>query len=84
MASSLRCKISGCDLDECGVCRRCGAESAAKHSWRAADRERPCFDRKVCERCGKEREIPDHDWESTVGLTPDVPALRCTRCGLSI
>ena len=78
MPSSMRCRITGCDLDECGVCRRCGNDSEAKHRWQEADRTRPCFPRKVCEVCGQEKEQPDHDWESVDGN------LKCLRCGLVI
>jgi hypothetical protein len=84
MASSLRCKITGCDLDPCGVCRRCGSEAEAKHQWEEAERERPCFPRKVCSVCGAERESPDHDWEMTTGVSQDIPVLKCRRCGMSI
>lgn len=82
MASSLRCKVSGCDLDECGICRRCGSESKANHAWTDADRTRPCFVRKACERCDAEKESPDHDWEMTKGEVQDT--LTCTRCGMAI
>lgn len=78
MASSLRCRITGCDLNECGVCRRCGKVENAQHEWKEAPRERPCFPREVCERCNEEREQPDHDWE------PSPQGLKCSRCGLSI
>lgn len=78
MASSMRCKITGCDLDECGKCRRCGDESKANHDFKSAERDRPCFTHEICERCQTEREQPDHDW----GTTPH--GLKCTRCNLSI
>jgi hypothetical protein len=84
MSSSLRCRITGCDLDECGVCRRCGAEAGAQHRWNEAERTRPCFHREVCERCGAEKERPDHDWATVTGAMADVTGLRCSRCGLSI
>jgi hypothetical protein len=77
-AASLRCRISGHDLDDCGVCRRCGVEQSPTHQWKEGERERPCFPREICERCGATREQPDHDWETTAA------GLRCTRCGLSI
>ena len=83
MSSSIRCKVTGCDLDECGVCRRCGDERESEHSWKEADRERPCYLRKVCERCGRERESPDHDWESGTGPAGDIK-MTCKRCGLAI
>ena len=78
MPASIRCRITGCDLDECGVCRRCGDASKAEHRWQEATRNEPCFPRWVCERCGKERQQPDHDWE-TVGDN-----LKCRRCRLTI
>ena len=78
MGSSIRCRLKGHDLDDCGVCRRCGDEGGAQHRWQDTERERPCFKRKVCETCEKEQESPDHDWESTDG------DLKCSRCGLSI
>jgi len=75
---SVRCKITGCDLDECGVCRRCGAQKEAKHQWKEAERDRPCFPRQVCERCDAKREQPDHDWEPTPN------GMKCSRCNFSI
>jgi hypothetical protein len=78
MSSSMRCRITGCDRDPCGVCRRCGDESGAKHDWREADRERACYRHEVCDRCGREREQPEHDWESVGGN------LKCSRCGLAV
>jgi len=78
MSRSLRCRITGCDVDPCGVCRRCGAASGAGHAWKEAERTRECYRRSVCERCDRERERPDHDWEPTAG------GLRCSRCGLAI
>jgi len=83
MSRSLRCKITGCDVDDCGVCRRCGSEAGAQHTWQEAERLRPCFSRKVCERCGRERESPDHDWETRTGVAGDLQ-MKCTRCGLQI
>ena len=78
MPRPMRCRITGCDLDECGVCRRCGSESQAHHQWQDRERKRPCFRLEACEVCGQEREQPDHDWE------PVGDNLKCTRCGLSI
>ena len=78
MGSSLRCKVTGCDLDECGVCRRCGSEKKATHQWENAEQNRPCFNREICAVCGQEREQPDHDWDAAP------QGLKCTRCGLSI
>ena len=83
MASSLRCKVTGCDLDECGICRRCGSEKEAEHAWKETDRKRPCIKRSVCERCDAEREIADHDWETT-GTGPLGAELTCSRCAMSI
>jgi hypothetical protein len=83
MASSIRCRITGCDLDDCGICRRCGSESEAHHEWKEAERARPCFKLEVCERCDREKEIPDHDWEASPGLVDDIN-LKCSRCGMSI
>ena len=84
MPSSLRCKVTGHDLDECGICRRCGSESEANHEWKeAAERNRPCFKLSVCERCQTERETADHDWETSTG-GPQGIVMKCTRCGLSI
>ena len=84
MASSLKCKIAGCDLDKCGVCRRCGSEVKAHHQWKEAQRHRPCFHLKVCELCRAEKETPDHDWEMAAGVMEGMTSLKCTRCGLSI
>ena len=75
---SLRCKVSGCDLDPCGICRRCGSEKEASHAWQEAERTRPCFKRQVCQTCEVEREQPDHEWDSTA------TGLKCTRCGFAI
>lgn len=83
MGSSLRCKVTGCDLDDCGVCRRCGSEKEATHEWSEVERTRPCFKRSVCDRCQAEREIADHDWETT-GSGPLGIELKCSRCGLAI
>lgn len=76
--ASLRCRVVGCDLDDCNVCRRCGLEKDPRHQWKEAPRDRPCFPREVCERCEQTREQPDHDWDPKPG------GLRCTRCGLSV
>ena len=78
MAASLRCKMTGCDLDDCGVCKRCGQEKDPQHQWKEAERERPCFPRELCQRCETAREQPYHDWDAAPG------GLRCTRCGLKI
>ena len=83
MNSSLRCRITGCDPDPCGVCRRCGSEADAQHAWSDADRDRPCYRKEVCATCGAERENPDHDWEPGVSPTGET-ALTCSRCGLEI
>lgn len=83
MSSSLRCKVTGCDLDDCGICRRCGAEQDAKHLWKDAERKRPCYTLKVCERCAQEKESPDHDWESGTGPGQQLK-MTCSRCGLEI
>jgi len=74
MASSLKCKIAGCDLDKCGV----------HHQWQEAERHRPCFHLKVCELCKTEKETPEHDWETKAGVMEGTTALKCSRCGLSI
>ena len=84
MARSMRCKLSGCDLDDCGVCRRCGDTSKEQHRWSTAASENPCYRREVCERCNRERHQPDHDWQSSPSKGPDGVALRCSRCGLTI
>jgi len=84
MTLTMRCRITGCDLDGCGVCQRCGGERQAHHQWTDAEREKPCFRRKVCERCGKERQNPDHDWEPAGVSVTGEPELKCARCGLSI
>ena len=76
--TSIRCKITGCDLDECGVCRRCGGHKNASHRWKEAERDRPCFARQVCERCNAMHERPDHDWESTP------TGMKCRRCNFAI
>jgi len=84
MASSIRCKIAGCDLDKCGVCRRCGSEVKAHHQWKEVERQRPCFDLRICELCKTEKESPDHDWEPIAGAMDGTTNLKCNRCGLSI
>lgn len=84
MASSIRCRVTGCDRDDCGVCRRCGDDREADHAWQEAERNKPCFPRMVCERCGAEKEKPDHDWEIG-GPTPQGElSMECSRCGLRI
>jgi hypothetical protein len=80
----MRCRVTGCDLDDCGVCRRCGDESKASHAWTDAERNNPCFRKEVCERCRTEREQPDHDWEMSQSAGPDGIAMKCSRCGLKI
>jgi len=83
MAGSLRCKMTGCDLDPCGVCKRCGSQEKAQHKWKQAERERDCFHRELCETCNQEREKPDHDWEMSQG-GPQGIRMKCARCGLVI
>ncbi|MHC4925544.1 MAG: hypothetical protein ACYTG4_15925 [Planctomycetota bacterium] len=80
----MRCKITGCNLDDCGVCRRCGSEAKSEHAWKEIEREKECFGLKVCERCGKRHETPDHDWAPTGGSVAGDIELRCSRCGLAI
>ena len=63
--ASLRCKVTGCDLDACGICRRCGDTSAARHDWAEAERKRPCYKRLECSRCDEVNESPEHDWTPT-------------------
>jgi hypothetical protein len=75
--------MTGCDLDDCGVCRRCGAERETKHVWKEIERQRPCYRIEVCERCRKDRENPDHDWEMGTGPAGDVK-MTCSRCRLEI
>jgi predicted Fe-S protein YdhL (DUF1289 family) len=84
MARSMRCKLSGCDLDDCGVCRRCGDASKERHQWGAAESDDPCYRREVCQRCRRERRQPDHDWQSSPSKGADGVTLRCSRCGLTI
>jgi hypothetical protein len=38
----------------------------------------------VCERCGKDRHQPDHDWQSSPSAGPDGVTLKCSRCQLKI
>ena len=83
MAKPLRCKMTGCDLDACGVCKRCGTEQDTKHVWKEIDRDRPCYRKEVCETCGRERENPDHDWSPGTNALGET-ALTCTRCNLEI
>ena len=75
---SMRCKLTGHDLDACGVCKRCGEAKGSQHQWKAAEREQPCFKREVCERCETERQQPEHDWQM------ENANLVCSRCGLKI
>ena len=88
MSSSMRCRITGCDLNDCGVCRRCGSVKNANHKWKDSERNKPCFQRKICERCGEERLSPDHQWEMSeapaTGAGIHGPDLKCGRCGLTI
>jgi hypothetical protein len=62
--------------------------SKASHTWKDADREKPCYKRKVCELCGHEEESPDHQWEPTGTASAASgqlgPDLKCGRCGLVI
>lgn len=78
--------MTGCSRNECGVCTRCGDASEASHDWNESERERPCFKRTECSRCGEVNETPDHDWTPTPGLTGDGTGikLKCDRCGLEI
>lgn len=80
---SLRCKLSGCDLNECGICRRCGSEEKAEHDWTDVERERPCMKLKRCTRCDTTHETPDHDWEAKPGVVEDIE-LTCSRCGMKL
>ena len=79
----LRCKLSGCDLDGCGVCKRCGSKEKELHDWQDAERERACFELKKCSRCDAEKEKPDHDWQSRPGIVDEIE-LACARCGIKI
>jgi len=80
---SLRCKLSGCDLDDCGICKRCASEDGAEHDWAEVERDRPCFKLKRCARCDKTAETPDHDWVSKPGVV-DAVDLTCSRCGFRL
>lgn len=84
MSRSMRCKVTGCDLDECGVCRRCGDASKESHQWSETERNTPCYRREVCERCQAERDQPEHDWQMSDSPGPDGVAMKCSRCGLKI
>lgn len=84
MGPSIRCRVTGCDLDECGICRRCGDASKAAHQWKEADREKPCYERKLCERCGEEKSQPDHDWQTGTSAVTGEIEMKCSRCGLLI
>ena len=81
--AALRCKLSGCDLDDCGVCRRCGSNEQANHDWKELERRRPCYRLRSCTRCDEEMELPDHDWEPKPG-GPDGIQMLCSRCGQKI
>jgi hypothetical protein len=83
MTASMRCRLTGCDLDPCGVCRRCETEKDTTHDWQDTDRDRACFRKQACAKCGREREQPDHDWEPGVAASGE-PSLTCSRCGLEI
>ena len=80
---ALRCKVTGCDLNACGICRRCGDESKSNHEWQKAESTEPCSNVLTCERCDAEKKTPRHDWgpfETPAGES----GLRCTRCNLVI
>ncbi len=81
--ASLRCKLTGCDLDDCGVCRRCGSSEQAAHEWAEVERERPCIRLKRCTRCEKTAESPDHDWDMKPGGADGIQ-MTCTRCAMMI
>ena len=84
MASSIRCRVTGCDRDDCGVCRRCGDDRGAKHAWKEASRSKPCFPRMLCERCQAEKESPDHDWQIGAANPQGDVTMECSRCRLRI
>jgi hypothetical protein len=84
MGKSMRCRLTGCDLDDCGICRRCADSSKEHHEWKDAERTNPCYSRELCERCQKERHQPDHDWVSSPSPGPDGVVLQCSRCQLKI
>jgi hypothetical protein len=84
LGKSMRCRITGCDLDGCGVCRRCGDASKEDHNWTEAESQNPCYQREVCDRCDKDRHQPNHDWQMSPSPGPDGVALKCSRCGLNI
>lgn len=75
---SMKCRVMGHDLNDCGVCTRCKEDVKGTHDWQEADRAKKCFRREACSRCEAEREQPEHDWQMTDG------ALKCSRCGLAI
>ena len=79
---SLRCKMTRCDLNDCGVCRRCG-EGQASHDWVEAERDHPCVHRKRCTRCDASQEKPDHDWDTKTGGVDGIQ-MTCTRCGRTL
>ena len=78
MAKGLRCRITGCDRNACGVCRRCGDHQGAEHEWIEVPREEPCYRLESCTRCEEQRAQPDHDWQ------PVDDDLKCSRCALKI
>ena len=84
--ASIRCKLTGCDLNECGICKRCGDTSAAKHAWQDVDRKRACYKRAECSNCHEFQESPDHDWTSTPSESGDGTGieLKCSRCSLKL
>ena len=84
MPQSLRCRVTGCDLDPCGVCKRCGEDRQARHEWQDDEREKPCYRRQTCERCSVVKQSPDHDWQTQAGTAGMDPKLDCSRCGLEI
>ena len=83
MARSIVCRILGCRLDPCGICTRCKDASQARHVWKETARTKRCYRLSVCERCGSEREQPDHDWQPGPAIGGD-SSLVCARCGLSV
>ena len=82
MGTSVRCRLTGCDRDPCGVCKRCGDEQGAAHDWQDGERQDPCYRHEVCSRCSNSRDQPDHDWNPVV--TAAGTNLSCSRCGLEI
>jgi hypothetical protein len=84
--ASIRCKLTGCDLDPCGICKRCKDQSAADHAWEEAERDRPCYKRLTCANCDEVKESPVHDWTPKPVDAADGSGveLRCSRCNLKI